>query len=434
MGAGGSQPDGLDEAVGSQTWHYPTRAECLSCHTAAANFVLGPKTRQLNGTFAYPGGATDNQLRTWSYLQMFSNPPAEGSIAGLTKMVSVSDGTATLETRVRSYLDSNCSQCHRPGGVDAYWDARFDTAIGSQGIIDGAVKNTLGVVGAEVVRPQSLSQSLMHVRMNSVDNTIKMPPLARNVIDTNAVSVLASWIGSLTPAATAPVQPSGLAAAAASTSQINLTWTDNSNNESGFKIERKTGAGGTYVQITVTGGNVTAYNDTGLTPSTQYYYRVRATNGSGDSAYSNEANATTTAASAAPAAPSTLTATPSSATQINLGWADNANNETGFKIERKTGAGGTYAQITIAGANLTAFSDTGLTAGTLYYYRVRSTNGVGDSAYSNEASATPTSTGGGGSSSSGGGGGSCGLGAVATAMLLGFAWLLGRQLQFRSGR
>ena len=435
MGAGGTLADGLDEAVGSQTWHYPSRAECLLCHTAVANFVLGPKARQLNSTFAYPGGASDNQLRTWNYLQMFGNPITEASIPTLTKMVSVSDGAATLENRVRSYLDSNCAQCHRPGGADAYWDARYDTAIGSQGIIDGAVKNALGVIGAEVVRPQDLSQSLMRVRMNSVDPTIRMPPLARNLVDANAVSVLDQWIMGLPISPTVlPAPPSVLTATASSATQIALAWTDNANNETGFRIERKTGAGGTYAEITVTGGNLTAFNDSGLAAGTLYYYRVRATNGAGNSAYSNEASATTSAGATAPAAPSVLTATASSATQIALAWTDNANNETGFRIERKTGAGGTYAEITVAGANLTAANDSGLTAGTLYYYRMRATNGVGDSAYSNEASATTSATGGGGTSSSGGGGGGCGLGAAATAMLLGFAWILGRQLQLRSGR
>jgi uncharacterized repeat protein (TIGR03806 family) len=295
MGTGGAFADGLNEVVGSQTWHYPSRSECLTCHTAAANFVLGPKTRQLNGNFAYPGGATANQLRTWGYLQMFSNPPAEGSIAGYTKLVSVNDGTAALQERVRSYLDSNCSQCHRPGGVDAYWDARYDTAIGSQGIIDGVVKNGLGVIGAEVVRPQSLAQSLLRVRMNSVDGTIKMPPLARNLVDTAAVAVVDQWIlGLPASAGTPPVQPSALAATAMSTTRIDLAWTDNANNETGFKVERKLGAGGVYAQIGATGGGITTYSDTTLTAGTTYYYRVRATNGAGDSGYSNEANATTT--------------------------------------------------------------------------------------------------------------------------------------------
>ncbi len=77
-----------------------------------------------------------------------------------------------------------------------------------------------------------------------------------------------------------------------------------------------------------------------------------------------------------------------SSSQINLSWTDNATNETGFKIERKTGAGGTYAEIATVGAGVAAYSDTGLTAATTYFYRVRATNAIGDSAYSNEASAT----------------------------------------------
>ena len=98
---------------------------------------------------------------------------------------------------------------------------------------------------------------------------------------------------------TAPAAPSGLSATAVSSSQINLSWTDNANNETQFKIERKTGAGGTWSQIATVGANVTSYPNTGLSPSTTYYYRVRANNASGDSAYSNEANATTSASGGA---------------------------------------------------------------------------------------------------------------------------------------
>ncbi len=183
----------------------------------------------------------------------------------------------------------------------------------------------------------------------------------------------------------APAAPSGLAATAISTSQINLSWTDNAPNETGFKIERKTGSGGTYAQIGTVGAGVTSYNDTGLSVTTTYYYRVRATNSIGDSTYSNEANATTL--DNVPAAPSNLTANAASSNQINLSWTDNATNETGFKIERKTGSGGTYSQIAAVGAGVVTYSDSGLTASTTYYYRVRATNSAGDSAYSAEASA-----------------------------------------------
>lgn len=92
----------------------------------------------------------------------------------------------------------------------------------------------------------------------------------------------------------------------------------------------------------------------------------------------------------APAPPGNLSAEAISGSRLTLSWTDQAGNETGFKIERKTGAGGTFAQIATVAENATSFQDAGLSAATLYYYRVRATNSLGDSPYSNEASATTT--------------------------------------------
>jgi hypothetical protein len=115
--------------------------------------------------------------------------------------------------------------------------------------------------------------------------------------------------------------------------------------------------------------------------------------------------------SSPPAAPAGLSATPVSPSQITLGWTDQATNETGFQIERKTGAGGTYAQIATAAANATAYGDSGLAEGTTYFYRTRAVNSAGNSAYSNEASAaTPSSAANSGAGTGGGGGCSVAMG------------------------
>jgi hypothetical protein len=182
-----------------------------------------------------------------------------------------------------------------------------------------------------------------------------------------------------------PSAPTALTATAVSSSQINLAWTDNSVDETGFKIERCQNAGcTTFVQITQVGANVTTFSNTGLAANTTFGYRVRATNAGGDSAYSNTAEATTPVAQTLPAAPSGLIGTAVSASQVNLSWTDNANNESGFKIERCQGNGCTaFAQITQVGANVTTFNNTGLAANTRYRYRVRAFNAVGNSAYSN---------------------------------------------------
>lgn len=192
------------------------------------------------------------------------------------------------------------------------------------------------------------------------------------------------------------VPPSGLSATTASSSEINISWTDNSSDELGFKIERKTGSGGTYVPIANVSADVISYSDSELTASTAYYYRVRAYNGYGNSNYSNETNATT-----CPATPSGLSATAASSSQIDLSWTDNSSDESGFKIERKTGSGGTYAEIATVVADVTSYSNTGLTASTTYYYRVRAYSSSGDSNYSSETNAATSAA------SGGGGGGGC---------------------------
>lgn len=189
-----------------------------------------------------------------------------------------------------------------------------------------------------------------------------------------------------TVAPVVPAAPSNLVATTFSSSQINLTWTDNANNENGFKIEQSTD-GTAFTQIAAVGSNATSFSVTGLTASTTYHYRVASFNDAGNSEYSNTANATTSPAPPAlPLAPSGLNATVVSRTQISLSWTDNSGNETGFRIERCKGPNCTnFVQITQVGANVNTFLDTGLTRNTSYNYRVRAFNAGGNSAYSNTA-------------------------------------------------
>ncbi len=131
----------------------------------------------------------------------------------------------------------------------------------------------------------------------------------------------------------------------------------------------------------------TSYSNTGLTANTVYHYRVRANNGTLNSAYSNVANDTTFVN--VPSDPTGLTATAISSSQINLSWTDNATNETSYKVERSPD--GSTGWTEIAGslpAGTTSYSNTGLTANTTYYYRVRANNTGGNSGYSNVANAT----------------------------------------------
>jgi len=174
-----------------------------------------------------------------------------------------------------------------------------------------------------------------------------------------------------------PAAPSALAVSTGSSSQLNLTWNDNSGNEAGFKIERASD-GVNFSVIAVTAANATAFANTGLTAGATFQYRVRATNGGGDSDFSGPISGTTFPN--APAAPTNLTATAQSATAVRLNWVDASSNEDGFIIERRTGNAGAYVERFRTAANATQYAEDVLLGDTDYMYRVRAFNGGGDSA------------------------------------------------------
>jgi predicted phage tail protein len=236
-------------------------------------------------------------------------------------------------------------------------------------------------------------------------------------------------------------------------SQAAIHWADTATTESGFKIDRKVSATGTYTQLALTAANMASFVDPNLTANTTYCYRVRAYNSAGNSAYSNEVCVTTPVPkfrlSASLLGNGTLTGTPAgincptdctedygdgtqvtltpsagsgarfaswggdctgqgstcvvtmSATknvaatfqaapppQIRLTWIDTATTESGFKIDRKVSATGTYTQLALTAANIASFVDPNLSASTTYCYRVRAYNTGGNSGYTNEMCGT----------------------------------------------
>ncbi len=189
--------------------------------------------------------------------------------------------------------------------------------------------------------------------------------------------------------------PSGLSATTQSSSSIALSWIDNANNEQNYQVERSTSSGSGFSVIATLGVNSSSYTDNGLNASTTYYYRVQASSSATSSAYSNTANAATAAgAGTAPNAPTGLALQSRTSSSISLSWIDNASNEDNFELQRSLSAGTGFATIATLPANTSSYTDNGLSANTAYFYRVRSTNTNGASAYSNELSTStlPTST------------------------------------------
>jgi len=251
---------------------------------------------------------------------------------------------------------------------------------------EGAVYAVAGSSGQ--ISGGLLNHPAMFISINSLGSMVL--DLDSNRLDAkflNSAGVVADQFtlikGSTPPSP--PAAPANLNATAVSSTRIDLVWVDNSTNEGAFKVERSTD-NVTFTEVATVSANVSAYSATGLTATTAYYFRVRASNPAGDSAYSNTASATTL--QSPPAAPTGLTATAISKSQINLTWSDSSNNEGGFTIERCQGAScSNFTMIAQVAQNVTAFSNTGLLKNTQYSYRVRAFNAAGNSGYSNTASA-----------------------------------------------
>jgi large repetitive protein len=259
-----------------------------------------------------------------------------------------------------------------PGGSYATWN--------------GTSMATPHVTGTWAVMKQKLPTATVTEILNALTST------GVSVTDTNSIAkpriqidaALAN-IGVVTP----PSAPTSLTATAASTTRINLSWVDAANNETGFYLQRKTGASGTWATIATLGQNVISYQDsTGLTAATAYYYRISSYNSSGESAASNEANATTLTI----AAPTNLKATVASTTQINLSWTDNSDNEANFRVSRRLSTATTWSTVATLAANTASYQDTGLTPSTTYVYAVVAVHPNGEIATSASVTATTSAS------------------------------------------
>jgi FtsP/CotA-like multicopper oxidase with cupredoxin domain len=194
---------------------------------------------------------------------------------------------------------------------------------------------------------------------------------------TNTVSVVVGVVS-------IPVAPTTLTATLQAGPLVQLTWTDNAVNETGFRIERSVNGGAFALLATAsplaTTGTVT-FNDTAVQPAptnVTYAYRVAAVNVGGTSAFTNTASVTEPALPAAPGSFGVVNG-PNKNKQrsVILTWADNSNNETGFTIQRATNALFTQGLTTVTvAANTTTLTQTSLTPNTQYWFRIRATNGT----------------------------------------------------------
>lgn len=185
--------------VGGQTWYYPSRSECITCHSEAAGRSLGLEIGQQNGDFVYEStNRISNQLKTLEHIGMFSAPlgkPVEQLVVYPTP--TGQDGTP--EARARAYLHSNCSNCHRPKGPGAgNMDLRFATTLKDTQTCDVTPQQgDVGVAGAKILAHGDPSKSVLSLRPHS-PSANRMPPLATSIVDDKGLAVLDAWIRSVT--------------------------------------------------------------------------------------------------------------------------------------------------------------------------------------------------------------------------------------------
>lgn len=191
-----------EEAPRRQTWTIPSRSDCNACHTPVARFVLGPNTRQLDRP---RDDSTENQLAYFSRLGIFAEGAAPKTVAG-HGYPDWNDETASLEGRVRAYLEVNCAVCHQPGAPGlSKADFRQSVPLDKMNLLN--LKPGRGRTGPPeslLLAPGHANLSELWHRMRST-GPFRMPPLASSVVDTQAVGLIRKWIDSLPE--TAPAKP-----------------------------------------------------------------------------------------------------------------------------------------------------------------------------------------------------------------------------------
>ncbi len=193
-----TQDSRLPEGSREQAWHYPSREECMGCHSRAANYVLGLTTLQMNKVHNY-GTVSDNQLRTLNHIGVFkkplSKPPEE-----YPKLADPYNLEAPLEARARSYLHAACANCHvHTGGGNARIVLDFTTELDQTYSVGFQPQHdTYGIPDAMLIAPGDPGRSILYQRV-ARHGKGKMPPLATSQQDQQAVQLLYDWISQMKP-------------------------------------------------------------------------------------------------------------------------------------------------------------------------------------------------------------------------------------------
>ncbi|WP_233586636.1 SO2930 family diheme c-type cytochrome [Formosa maritima] len=187
-----------NSVTNSVNFRVPSEAECHTCHkTGDVSIPIGPKPRNINMLFNY-GDGTKNQLQKWTEIGYLEDTYPDN----IESLISWEDTSQSLNLRARSYLDINCAHCHSEEAHCAYRPVRFDFESTSNPINLGiCVEPDTEIVGAgltHIVNPGSHDRSVLYYRLNSIEESERMPLLGRSLKHEEGVQLIREWINSLT--------------------------------------------------------------------------------------------------------------------------------------------------------------------------------------------------------------------------------------------
>jgi uncharacterized repeat protein (TIGR03806 family) len=189
----------INDADGNpESYLYPGPNDCSTCHAPSAGHVLGLRTGQLNKEISYlPGTVPVNELVAWSGWGLLADTTFDDSAAEASpRLAALTDEDASLEDRVRSYWDGNCSMCHAgTKGTQPGWDARFSTPLDEQGVFAAPSQQRPDV--SSLIAPGDKEHSYIYLRGSSNQLGVRMPPIGRYISDDRYLDVLGRWIDSL---------------------------------------------------------------------------------------------------------------------------------------------------------------------------------------------------------------------------------------------
>jgi uncharacterized repeat protein (TIGR03806 family) len=188
-----------------QTWHFPSRAECMTCHNPWAGHTLAFTLAQLNRKHDY-GGTVDNQLRALKHaglIQLLHHDESSGKATPLAKLPQVrltnpQDRTADLAERARSYLHVNCSHCHQFGaGGTADLELRYGIPLERTKTLEvRPVQGTFEIPGAQILSPGDPYRSVLYYRMAKLGRG-RMPHIGSEIVDERGLRLIHDWIRQL---------------------------------------------------------------------------------------------------------------------------------------------------------------------------------------------------------------------------------------------